>query len=436
MLYLISFIVLIGIMILIHELGHYWAARYFDVRVITFSIGFGPRLFGWRKNETDFRVSVVPLGGYVKMAGDQPGDPIVATEPRSFLNKPRWQRLIIAFAGPLMNMILAVGLLTGLYMWKFPKPVETDPGMIGLVEPNSAAAKAGAREGDRILAIDGQPMPSWEEIRLTTLKNANRPLAITLLRDGQRIETTLTPVMDERHGTGVAGWVEKVDVRILWVDPELDAARQGLRAGDILVAANGIPLRSMTRLSELVRSGQDKPVELTYQRDGLEKKAVVTPSYREREGVKAWLIGVHLQPRVEYLQLSFLDALRESTDRNLKGVTLIYDLLIGIVEQRMSPKTLEGPLRIAEMSGEAARAGVDSYIELMAGVSLNLAVLNLLPIPILDGGVILLLLIEMLFRRELSLQFKENVMKFGFVFLVALVVFVLYNDITKILARG
>jgi regulator of sigma E protease len=197
-------LVLIGVMILIHELGHFWAARYFDVRVDAFSFGFGPRLFGFRKGETDYRFSLVLFGGYVKMAGEQPGDEN-ANDPRGFLGKPRWQRLIIAFAGPFMNVVLAVALLTGLYMVKYQKVVDADSGaVIGSVTPDSPAAKAGIREGDKIVGLEGRRNPSWEDILLKEVESASRPMRVTIERGGKDFETTVTPVMDERSGLGTA----------------------------------------------------------------------------------------------------------------------------------------------------------------------------------------------------------------------------------------
>ncbi|MEZ5399789.1 MAG: RIP metalloprotease RseP [Bryobacteraceae bacterium] len=434
---LLSFLVLIGVMIMIHELGHYWAARYFDVKVDAFSFGFGPRLFGFKRGETDFRVSLVPFGGYVKMAGEQPGDP-VSDDPRSFLNKPRWQRVIIAFAGPFMNIVLAVGILTGLYMVKYPKtPDSSQPGTIGVVLPDSAAAAAGLREGDRVVAFDGKRDPGWEDILLTEIASVNRAIPVTVERDGQQLDLTVTPKLDERNGIGTIGWAEQSDVMISGVEPGMDAERQGLRGGDMMVSVNGVPVRSAYRLREIIKASNGSPVDVVYSREGKEHTVSVTPAERTLDdGTKSWMIGIAMAPRVTYVKLGFAEALTESVSRNLKSATLIYEMIKGIVQRRMSAKSLEGPIRIAQISGEAAREGPAAYLDLMSVVSLNLAVLNLLPIPILDGGVILLLLIEMLYRRDLSLRFKENVMKFGFVFLMMLVVFVLYNDITKVLTRG
>ncbi len=428
-------LVLIGVMIIIHELGHYWAARFFDVKVETFSFGFGPRLFGFQRGETDFRFSAILFGGYVKMTGEQPGEE--STDPRSFLAKPRWQRLIIAFAGPWMNIMLAVALLTGLYMHQFPKmPDSSVPGLIGLVMPGSAAAKAGVREGDRVIAIAGKRNPSWDDIIMKEIANANKAVPVNVLRDGKEIELTLTPQLDERSGVGSAGWAEQADVQIGSVMAGLDAEKKGLRRGDILVSVNGLPIRNPLRLREVIKASKGEPVEVIFNRDGLQQTMSVTPKLNEMEGQQTWMIGVQLEPRVTLVKLPFGEALVKSVDHNMRSATLIFNLLEGIVERRMSAKSLEGPIRIAQLSGDAAREGTMAFLGLMAMVSLNLAVFNLLPIPILDGGTILMLLLEMTIRRDLSLQFKENVMKLGFVFLMAVVVFVIYNDISKIMPAG
>ena len=193
-------LVLIGIMIMFHELGHYWAARIFDVRVETFSFGFGPRLFGFRRGDTDFRFSLILFGGYVKMLGEQPGDEKAVADPRSFQAKPRWQRLSIAFAGPFMNVVLAVVLLTGLFMVRFPKlPDSSEPGTIGHVEADSPAGRAGIREGDRIVEIDGREDPSWEDILIKEIASAGKPLPLTIERDGHSVPFIITPELDGRH---------------------------------------------------------------------------------------------------------------------------------------------------------------------------------------------------------------------------------------------
>jgi regulator of sigma E protease len=424
-------LVLIGVMILIHEFGHYWAARMFDVKVETFSFGFGPRLFGFKKGETDFRFAAILFGGYVKMAGEQPGDENAA-DPRSFLSKPRWQRLIIAFAGPAMNIILAVAILTGLFMVRFPKIPTTPSPEIGYVVPDSAAAKAGIREGDRIVQIGDIAEPTWEDIAMREAAGAGHTLNVWILRNGERKLVNLTPVLDPRTGAGFLGWGEQNEIEINSELADKPAAKAGLKPGDIILSVNGQPIRSTPKLHDIITSGAGKPVELTYSRDGKTNSLTLTPVMSNADGTDKWMIGVTLSPRVVFVSLPFPQAVAESVRQNVKLASLIYQFLRGIIERRMSPKSLEGPIRIAQLSGEAAREGPSAYFGLTAMLSLNLAIFNLLPIPILDGATILLLLVEMFMRRDLSLRVKEAVFKLGFVFLMAVVAFAIYNDISKL----
>ena len=426
-------LVLIGVMILIHELGHYWAARFFDVRVEAFSFGFGPRLFGFRKGETDFRFSAILFGGYVKMAGEQAGDEASA-DPRSFQAKPRWQRLIIAFAGPGMNILLAVGLLAGLYMYRYPKPANAGaPATIGYVQKASPADQAGLQEGDVILQVDNIRDPKWEDVLIKEIANAKRVLPVTILRNGETLFKRLTPILDPKIGVGSAGWEEGIQVQVGGIVPGMDAERAGLKRGDVIRAVNGTAIHSMSKLHEQLRASGGNPVQVSFQRQGKDQTVSIKPSFSETEGTGRWMIGVQLERPYILTQLSFPEAIRESVKQNIKMASLIYQFLQGLIERRMSAKSVEGPIGIARLSGEKAREGAAEFLDLMAGVSLNLAIFNLLPIPILDGGLILLLLIEMIMRRDMSLQVKEAVLKVGMVFLMAVFVFVLYNDISKLL---
>jgi regulator of sigma E protease len=430
------YLVLIGVMILIHELGHYWAARFFDVKVETFSFGFGPRLFGFRKGETDFRFSAILFGGYVRMAGEQAGDE-TAADPRSLLAKPRWQRVIIAFAGPFINLVLAVVLLAGLFMVEYPKVPTPHSPLVGYVAPDGAAAQAGIREGDQVVQIDGITDPTWEDIAFREIGSVRRPMDVWVRRDGQRMHFTVTPTYDEKQGAGRAGWSPEMDVEVVGFAPGVDTAeRAGLQKGDIFVSANGHSIRSASRLREVIDDSKGTPVTLAYSRSGQVHQVVVTPVRSEAEGEKRWMIGVEMGSRLEIVKLPFGQAVAESWKENLQNAKLVTRLLEGILERRMSPKSIQGPIRIAQMSGEMAREGPASFISFMAAVSLQLFIFNLLPVPILDGGVILMLLIEMSMRRDLDLRVKEAVIRAGLVFLMMVVVFVIYNDISKILPPG
>ena len=269
------YLVLIGVMILVHELGHYWAAIYFDVKVETFSFGFGPRLFGFRRGETDFRFSAILFGGYVKMAGETPGEENIAGS-RSLTSKPRWQRMIVAFAGPAINMVLAVVLLTGLFMVSYEKSPNPNSPVIGYVAPDSPAAKAGVREGDKVVQFDDTVDPSWDDMRMKIATNAERPLPLWVERNGERVRLTLTPAAD-----GSAGWIFEIAARIADYNTasNIKAAKEaGLKPGDTLLSIGGRTLRSNFAVNEAINAGGGKPLEVVYLRAQKEYRTTVTPA--------------------------------------------------------------------------------------------------------------------------------------------------------------
>src|SRR5260370_942691 len=320
-------LVLIGIMILIHDFGHYWAARFFDVKVETFSFGFGPRLFGFRKGETDFRFAAIFFGGYVKMAGEQPGDE-TSNDPRGFLSKPRWQRLIIAFAGPAMNILRAVAVLTGLFMVRFPKIATVPSPEIGYVVADSAAAKAGLHEGDQIIQISDSVNPTWEDISMKEVASAGHELDVWIVRAGERKHFRVTPVLDARNGIGFAGWAEQSDIEVATAVPGKPAAKAGLQFGDIFVSVNGVPIHSTQKVLDIIASSAGKPLTVAYLRSGKPLTTTVTPVMTSMDGgSERWMIGANLGPRIEFVKLSLPAALVESVRFNAKNAPLIYPFL-------------------------------------------------------------------------------------------------------------
>jgi regulator of sigma E protease len=435
----VAVIFVLGVMILVHELGHFLAARYFDVRVEAFSFGFGPRLFGKKVGETDYRVCLFPLGGYVKMAGEQPGDDR-SNDPREFMSKPRWQRLIIAGMGPLFNVLLAIGLLVGLYMVRFERlAIQSEPAVIGGVEPKSPAAEAGLRDGDRIASIDGKRDPTWEDVTMRIVASAKRPVLLKIERAGHTFDLTLTPTSEPVSGVGYVGWNERVPIQLGDILAGMPGDKAGLKKGDVLVSVDGEPIHSKHKLPEALQRKAGQPVELVYSRNGRTHTTSLTPVFQQiGDEPASWKVGVNLLEKYERVttRLSFREALEESLDQNKKNATLIFQFLHGLLQRRMSPKSIEGPIGIARLSGQMARQGAFDLVLLMSAISLNLGIFNLLPIPILDGGVIVLLLFESLIGRDISLAVKERIVQVGFVFLMLLFVFVIYNDIVKSLARG
>lgn len=431
----LAFIFVLGVMVLIHELGHFWAARYFDVRVESFSFGFGPRLFGFRRGETDYKVCLLPLGGYVKMAGESIGEP--TGDPREFLSKPRWQRLIIAFMGPAFNGILAVALLVGLYMVRFERfSYWEDPAVVSQVIEDSSAEEAGIAAGDVIVSFDGAETPNWEAVRLAEIAAVERTVDVGLLRDGSRLDLSLT-VEADRQGAGRAGWVPATDVRLDPIEGSV-AEAAGIEKGDILKAIDGKRILRVDEALEAIRSSEGRELQFEVERQGRNVRIALTPLVDETASgdEKAYRIGAYISPKRTVTKLGFFDAVAQSVEDNVNNATLIFGFLKGLFEQRMSAKSLEGPIGIARLSGEAARQGWSDLILLMSNISLNLGIFNLLPIPILDGGVILLLLAESVMRRDFSVAVKERFIQVGLVFLVLLFTFVMYNDILKSLPDG
>jgi regulator of sigma E protease len=308
-----------------------------------------------------------------------------------------------------------------------PNPV------IGYLAPNGAAAKAGIQVGDRIVSIGGLEKPTWNDVFMKEFDATNKSLAVTVERQGNRLNFDIPLPEDDRTHMGDAGWDQQREILIAEVTAGEPADRGGLKPGDILKSVNNRPILSLATVAEAVQSSQGAPTEVVYERAGQTGKATVTPIWKKIDPSipERWAIGIKQDQKMEVTKLSFPDALRESVNRNTEFAGVIYKLLRGMLEQRLSPKSLQGPVGIAREAKRAARQGVLQFFNLMVAVSMNLAIFNLLPIPILDGGVILMLLVEMIRRQDLSLRVKEAVFKAGFAFLMMVVAFVLYNDISR-----
>lgn len=424
-------VAVLGCMILIHELGHFMAAKLFGVRVLVFSLGFGKRLFGFKRGDTDYRVSALPFGGFVKMAGDDPAE-VREGDPGEFLARPRWQRFVVVVMGPAMNALLAVGLLTGLYRYHFQKPAYQEQlARVGDVEPDSPAARVGVLPGDLIVRLDGVANPKWEDVEVKILTTVGEALPVELLRDGQTLKLSLTPQARGPSRVGDAGWFPYVPGTIEMVDPGLPASQLGLKPGDQIVGVEGRKVFFWPRLTYLIQSANGREMELTIRREGKDFTVRVKPVLSEVSGEKMWRIGVGFRSNVVVQQLPWGKAITASLRDNLRNSLATFEVLRKILTRRMSARSLSGPIGIAQLSGEMYRAGITELLMFVSFISLQLSIFNLLPIPILDGGVIFLLLIEGLMRRDLSLEVKERFAQVGIVFLLLLAVFVMYNDILK-----
>jgi regulator of sigma E protease len=460
---LLGVALVLGVMILVHEWGHFIAARMFGVRVDVFSIGFGPRLFGWKRGATDYRVSALPLGGYVRMAGQDPSEidsahstaipgkgkdektyapypqlqALVKGAPDELVSKPRWQRAIISFAGPFVNLIFPILLLTVYFVAVgIPYPAYQDkPVQVAAVPANSPAAAAGLRAGDKVVAIDGEQNPDWEQVEKVLAKlTPNSKLSMEVEDTGVRRSLSI-PVeqKDLEQPERLLGFAPIRPV-LEDVAPGLPAQRAGLKENDLIAAVDGQKIQWWGEFTERIRGSNGKPVTLDVNRNGQLLHIVVTSQAATNErGETIYQIGVQVHEDTAYKRVAFPEGARYATLVTVQKIKETASIVVQLFSGRVSLKQLQGPVGISRAAGQAARKGPLAIISLMVLISVNLGILNLLPIPILDGGHILLLGIEGILRRDMSLAFKERFVQVGLVFLLVVFAIVMYNDVVRLL---
>jgi len=424
-------VVVLGIMIFIHEAGHFVAAKSFGVRVLVFSLGFGKSLLHFKRGETDYRISALPFGGFVKMAGDDPSE-VRQGEAGEFLSQPRWRRFVIVVMGPAMNVLLAIVLLTGLYKFHFQRPAYLEqPASIGDVDAASPAALANIQPGDRILRLGTLEDPKWDDVDFKILTSANEAIPLQLEHNGQVVRTSITPIAKGPNRAGYVGWDPVAPGILEGIEPGLPASKAGLKPGDQIVGINGREVLYFPSVALAIQTGNGKPVTFDLVREGKALQITVQPIYSDLMGEKRWRVGFWFRNGMVVRHLPWGQALAASLDDNARNCLATFDVLGKILTRHMSARSLSGPIGIAQLSGEAYRAGIPELLLLVSFISLQLGIFNLLPIPVLDGGVILLLLVEGLIRRDLSLEVKERFVQVGIVFLLLLAAFVMYNDLVK-----
>jgi len=432
--------IVLGIMVLVHEFGHFAVAKLCGIRVETFSIGFGKRLIGFRRGDTDYRLSLLPLGGYVKMSGDNPGE--APTDPGDFNAHPRWQRMLVALAGPFANFILALALMTGVSMLHNEvQEYISGPALTDYIPANTPAARTGIRSGDLIVHYDTIENPTWDQVAIRSVLNLNHDIAFSYMHDGRRVDTKL--FVEAKGGpdnfsldrVGLVPKMQNVPVKVDALEPNMPAARAGLKPGDAIVTIDGIHLHSVPALLAYLQDQAGKPASLVVARNGQTVPIEITPELAEvGDGTKDYRLGFHpVQPPVKVQHLPFGKAVAASWEYNKKGSMLIVEVLKRMFTRQVSVRSLSGPIGIGQQIHEAAAMpGWMPLIGLMAYISLNLGIFNLLPIPILDGGMILFLVVEAIMRRDLNQQLKERVYQVAFVCILVFAAMVIFNDITKL----
>jgi regulator of sigma E protease len=423
---LVAVAFVLGVMVLIHEWGHYIVAKKLGVTVKVFSIGFGKRLWGWHKNGTDYRISALPFGGYVKMAGDNPLE-ATTNDPGEFLNHPRWHRFLIALAGPAVNILFAIVMLGLIFHYRYERPL---PAVVGTVEQGSPVQQAGLQPGDRIKAIAGKQDPNWQDIMAAIALNPNQPVEMTIERGGQEQTIRFAPKVETPDQTGSPDFEPAQPMTVTQLVPGDPAEKAGIRVGDTITKVDGHPVFSVIGLRKHLQTANGGPVQIELSRKGELLTLQVTPKNGGTAEKPLYQIGMLSNP-IEVVRLPWTQAFAQSWTENKQNALLIVELLKKMVERKVSMKAMSGPVGIAQMSGQAARSGFPTLLAFMCLISINLGVMNLLPIPILDGGVILLLAIEGLMRRDISLNIKERIYQASFVFLVVFAAIVVFNDISK-----
>ena len=423
---ILALLVVIGVIIFVHELGHFLAARLFRIKVRVFSIGFGARLWGFERGGTEYRLAMVPLGGYVAFSGIDPSNP--TGDAGDFITKPRWQRMVVLLAGPAANVVLSIVLIAAVLVagteLAGPRDLSTE---IGAVAQDSAASEAGLQAGDTILRLDDEDVSDWREVANIVLTSPERRLAVDFERDGKSLSTVLVPRRIPRHELGDAGMYASLLPRVREVLEGTPAERAGIRYGDTLYAVDGHPIADADDFRQLVepRAGEEVSVEIGRG----EERLVVRLVPADEGGVGR--VGIAIS-HFSYRRAGPASALIESVRINWDTATEIFGFLGRLAERRVSPQSaLAGPIEIARISGQAARRSFNDLVFLTALISLNICILNLLPIPVLDGGQLVILLFESVLRRDLSIRFKNLVTQFGLVVIVGIMMFALYFDLVK-----
>lgn len=427
----ISFVIVLGILVFIHELGHFAVAKLSDIKVEKFSLGFGPKIIGFKKGETEYLLSLLPLGGYVKMVGEVPGEDISEEDRRrSFTAKSPLNRAAIVAAGPLMNLILAFVLFPLVYIIGIEVPAYLErPTAVGYVFADSPAQKAGLEKGDIIKLVDGKKVATWSDFISITAMNPESTLRLSINRDGKTVEATISPETSSKTGAGTIGVLPPMRPVISTVNKSYPAYKAGLRAGDEILAVNGHKITHWLELESLVSKDATSKL-FAIKRGNKTFDVSITP--RASKDGKRFLIGVSREEERALKKYGVGESISKGVSASVDMTVKLFVVIKGLVVGQYSLKTLGGPIMIAQVAGRAAHEGLSDILSLVAFLSLQLGIINLFPIPVLDGGHIMFLAVESIKGKPLSDRFMGVAQQIGIALIISLMVLVTYNDIFRI----
>ena len=432
---------MLGVLVFIHELGHFLVAKANGVKVLKFSLGFGPKLISKKWGETEYLVCAVPLGGYVQMLGEgrgEHGEDAYLTEEekeRSYAHKTVGRRTAIIAAGPIMNLILPFLILPIAYMVGVNLPAYIDqPACVGYVVAESDAAGSGFLTGDCIVAIGEDEIASWNDANKSLISHAGMPLTFTLERDGGTLTLDMPSENNSLEGLQALGLFPLQPSVIGSLSAGMPAKAGGMLPGDRIIAIEEDKVNSWYDLKALIQKSEGGELTFLVERGEKVKALKITPVKKESHG--EFLVGISPEQPVVFKRFGLVESIRYGANRTMELIELTLVFIQKLFSGHVSTKNIGGPIMVVQIAGQAAQTDISSILTVLAFLSIQLGILNLLPIPILDGGHLMFNLAEFVFRRPLSIRIREVAQQLGLVMLLMLMVLAFYNDIVRIFVGG